>query len=268
MESEKKVGVTILAGIVCLAVLVLFISRSHLGLGGYRVHFMFRFVDSLKEDAPVLFGGGVRMGLVEKIEQQGSLVKVTCRILGGHQVARDAEVTIRTTGILGEKYVQVDSGDPTKGVLAADETLDGEDPGSLDRTLQRLEKLSDYLVPLLQDKNITNHLANILEHADQFTSDLSDMTASSKQDVKEAVANFHELSVRLKELTDDKNRKAVEASLQNLQQTLEKLNRVLSQVESKKGTLGAVVYDDEMAENLRQLLRDLKNHPWKLLWKK
>jgi hypothetical protein len=29
-----------------------------------------------------------------------------------------------------------------------------------------------------------------------------------------------------------------------------------------------MVYDDETAENLRELLRDLKRHPWKLLWKK
>jgi hypothetical protein len=32
--------------------------------------------------------------------------------------------------------------------------------------------------------------------------------------------------------------------------------------------VGVLVFDDETGENLRELLSDLKRHPWKLLWKK
>src|SRR3954468_3720972 len=141
ISAEKKVGMTILAGLASLFILVMFISRTHFGFKGYRVHFLFRFVDSLKADAPVLFGGGVRIGFVEKIAQDGDRVKVTCLITQGNTIPKDTDVTIHTTGILGEKYVQVNAGSSDHGVLADGGMLEGSDPGSLDRTLQRVEML-------------------------------------------------------------------------------------------------------------------------------
>ena len=53
-----------------------------------------------------------------------------------------------------------------------------------------------------------------------------------------------------------------------MRRDMEALDKVFSQINDKKGLVGALVYDEEAADNLRFLLRDLKNHPWKLLWKK
>jgi len=44
-----------------------------------------------------------------------------------------------TSGILGEKYVQIDAGNLAGGVLDPGALIAGIDPGSLDRTLQRVE---------------------------------------------------------------------------------------------------------------------------------
>ena len=45
-------------------------------------------------------------------------------------------------------------------------------------------------------------------------------------------------------------------------------DRLLSRIEAGDGTLGALNKDRQVYEDLRGLLSDLREHPWKVLWKK
>ena len=38
-------------------------------------------------------------------------------------------------------------------------------------------------------------------------------------------------------------------------------------LKSGKGTVGALLSDTEMYEDIKELVKDLKRHPWKFLWK-
>ena len=44
-------------------------------------------------------------------------------------------------------------------------------------------------------------------------------------------------------------------------------DRLLSEVEAGKGTLGLLARDPELYEDLKALVTDLKRHPWKVFWK-
>jgi phospholipid/cholesterol/gamma-HCH transport system substrate-binding protein len=33
-----------------------------------------------------------------------------------------------------------------------------------------------------------------------------------------------------------------------------------------EGTVGALLQDEEVYDDLKELIRDLKRHPWKLIW--
>ena len=69
-------------------------------------------------------------------------------------------------------------------------------------------------------------------------------------------------------MVTDKNRANLEKSLASLRSTMEKLDKVMAKVDKKEGALGALVYDEQMADDLRDIIKELKSHPWKLLWKK
>ena len=43
--------------------------------------------------------------------------------------------------------------------------------------------------------------------------------------------------------------------------------RTEEQVESGEGSIGAFLKDEELYDDLRELIRDLKHNPWKLIWK-
>lgn len=44
-------------------------------------------------------------------------------------------------------------------------------------------------------------------------------------------------------------------------------DRMLTKIEAGEGTLGKVIKDPQVYDDLRSLLSDLKSHPWKMLWK-
>jgi phospholipid/cholesterol/gamma-HCH transport system substrate-binding protein len=42
---------------------------------------------------------------------------------------------------------------------------------------------------------------------------------------------------------------------------------IVSRIARGEGSIGAFLKDDELYDNVREMLRDLKQHPWKVLWK-
>jgi phospholipid/cholesterol/gamma-HCH transport system substrate-binding protein len=43
--------------------------------------------------------------------------------------------------------------------------------------------------------------------------------------------------------------------------------KLLSDVKGGKGTVGALMTDERLYDDLQELLRDLKHNPWKLFWR-
>jgi phospholipid/cholesterol/gamma-HCH transport system substrate-binding protein len=282
LSRESKVGLTTLVGLAFLGALVVFLGRIRVSTAGYPIHVQFNYVDSLKVDAPVLYGGGVKIGTVDGVEVSEGKVRVSLHIDNKVSIPANSTFTIHTSGILGEKYVQVNAGDISTGSMPKGAVVTGKDPGSLDRTLQRIEALTDFLEPLLGDPKFKRGFAGTMENLNRITDELADLIKHSSGDIQASVRNLKELSAGLRAKVDDmkgiidnakgmvneENKQNLQRSLKNLDSTLGKLDKAMSMIDSKKGPMGAMIYDEESAQNLREILRDLKSHPWKLLWKK
>jgi phospholipid/cholesterol/gamma-HCH transport system substrate-binding protein len=68
--------------------------------------------------------------------------------------------------------------------------------------------------------------------------------------------------------------KQFRAAALRLAQTTEKLDsmatkadHLLKKLEAGEGTMGAMIQDKQVYDDLKSLLSDLKKHPWKMLWK-
>ena len=282
MSREARVGITAVAGLVAAAGLVVFLGQIHFTRPGYPLTVRFNYVDSLKVQAPVLYGGGVRIGEVDAISLDQGKVAVRLRIDKGVPIPQSTVISIYTSGILGEKYVQVGAGSLDAGILPEGAVVDGVDPGSLDRTLQQVEALTDFLQPLLADPKFRGGVQNLLKGMDKLTSDLGSMISENRTDVRASVVDLRALTRDLRaragelkpvihnagSLLNDANTQKVQRGINNMDDSLAKLDKVLTEIDSKKGTIGMLVFDEKTGENLRELLSDLKRHPWKLLWKK
>jgi phospholipid/cholesterol/gamma-HCH transport system substrate-binding protein len=61
--------------------------------------------------------------------------------------------------------------------------------------------------------------------------------------------------------------KEVNATLGVIQGVLSDAKSISETLKSGQGTIGALLTDREMYDDIREMMKDLKRHPWKFIWK-
>lgn len=117
MERTKLnlgVGIFMLLGILALGYLSIKLGRvSFLGGGGYVVTVDFPSVGGLKEGSTVEIAG-VEIGRVETIGLADYQARVTLRVNTDVQLQEDVIASIKTKGLIGEKYIRISPGGSEK----------------------------------------------------------------------------------------------------------------------------------------------------------
>lgn len=70
-----------------------------------------------------------------------------------------------------------------------------------------------------------------------------------------------------KMISDEKTKNSVSSTLENLSLVTGNLRDITSSVKDGKGTLGRILYDERLYDDLQGLTADLKANPWKLLYR-
>ncbi len=68
-------------------------------------------------------------------------------------------------------------------------------------------------------------------------------------------------------VNDEKNRDSLSATFENLSRMTGSLNDILLDIRGGKGTLGRLLQDERLYDDLHGLTADLKQNPWKLLYR-
>lgn len=112
-KLEFTVGVFMLIGILCLGYLSIKLGKMELiGGNNFRVIARFDSVSGLKPGARVELAG-VEIGSVERIglsNASGDQAEVTLRIREGIKVGDDVIASVRTSGIIGDKFIKLKPG--------------------------------------------------------------------------------------------------------------------------------------------------------------
>ncbi|MBC7173872.1 MAG: hypothetical protein H5U40_15635, partial [Polyangiaceae bacterium] len=107
---------------------------------------------------------------------------------------------------------------------------------NIDRTLATVQRDID---PILTDVRSATGKAD----------DLLDMIGPQQQ--QEVRSIIHQAS----EMTESINSTVVDAQ------------RIVSHIREGRGTVGAVLMDEELFDDIQEMVRDLKHNPWKLFWR-
>ncbi len=110
VDLELVVGLFLLVGIFALAYISIRLGKMEVfGLGGYTVYANFPTVGGLKEGAAVEIAG-VEVGRVQDISLANYRARVTMRINRDVKLQDDTIASIKTKGLIGEKYVRLSPG--------------------------------------------------------------------------------------------------------------------------------------------------------------
>jgi phospholipid/cholesterol/gamma-HCH transport system substrate-binding protein len=104
------VGTFMVVGILCLGYLSIKLGKLEvLGKSGYDVFAVFSDIGGLRVGAPVVIAG-VDVGSVESISLEDYEARVVLQINPGLKIFEDAIVSVKTRGLIGEKFIQISAG--------------------------------------------------------------------------------------------------------------------------------------------------------------
>jgi phospholipid/cholesterol/gamma-HCH transport system substrate-binding protein len=134
---ELGVGLFMVAGVVALAYLSVNLGRVDiLGQRGYVVYADFPSVGGLKSGAAVEIAG-VSVGRVQSIGLKDYQARVTLRIDPDVKLQTDAIVSIKTKGLIGEKFVLISPGGSDKIVPAGGRLTEVEAPVDIEELISK-----------------------------------------------------------------------------------------------------------------------------------
>lgn len=272
ISTEAKVGAFMLAAFAILVFMTMQLGEFKLGGGGgYTVWAEFDDVTGLKPNSPVEMAGIV-VGTVSDIQLAGTKAKVSIRLSDKVQLPSDSRIILRTRGMLGDRYLSVESGS-----AAAPRLKDGQRVSRVAASAD-LDQVMRKLGPVIEDvkaitaalrasvateaskRNLTETLANIREltaalktviadnqrnltriikNMESFTRDLAQVTGSNRQDLTEIIKSFRGASVQLA-------------------RSMTSLARVLEKVDSGRGTVGALVNERQTIDKINATLTSLQ----------
>ena len=231
---EIKVGAFVVSG---LALFIFFIfaigDLSTAFQPGYQLRVLFDSANGITDGSPVQYAG-VEVGKVQAVQivytknQTVPKVELQVRLPSRVSVRSDDEASISTFGLLGEKYLDIRPGPGLGGVLGQDGQIVGKPPVSTDQIIQRSNEV-------LTEFKETLHGLNSLVGSPEARVYIQE----TMQEARDATRNWKVLG--------------------------ERLNLAMTSIESGEGTLGRLLYDDELYQRMVVFIEDLRANPWKLL---
>ncbi len=115
-DLELAVGLFIIAGMVCLGYLSIKLGRLEIvGERGYEIYGVFSNVGGLKMGAAVEIAG-VTVGRVKNIKLDNYEARVALNLPTGLKIQEDAIASVKTRGLIGEKYIDITPGGSEKSI--------------------------------------------------------------------------------------------------------------------------------------------------------
>lgn len=192
LSNEVKTGIVV----VVAALLLLFLVYKVGGIKvekGYELNALFNYVSGLEEKAPVKLAG-VTIGEVKKVNHtydgDETKVSVTMLIKEIAKVRQDSKIRISTTGLIGEKYIEITGGLRGSPFVAPGATLAGIDPFQMEDLVEMGEKLAARLDSSMQD------LQRLMKNVDGVVVD-------NKEDIRTAIVNLKDTSENFREFSED-----------------------------------------------------------------
>jgi phospholipid/cholesterol/gamma-HCH transport system substrate-binding protein len=145
----------------------------------------------------------------------------------------------------------------------------------INRIVQNLEALSAEANTLTSHAR-TNYvdnpkIARTIDNIDKLTTDIQRDSGPMIKDAREAVANLNRASkivggeeeqAKLKKTIDEVAQLASRANA-----TAADAQSIVNHIKKGNGTVGALVMDEAIYDDVQEMVRDLKHNPWKFLWR-
>ncbi len=289
ITKEIKTAILVIASILLFIWGYSFLKGRDL-LTDYKIFYVqYDNVEGLATSAPVTINGLV-VGRVTSITLQPSgKLLVELQLKNEFPVSKSSIVNIYEPGLIGGKQIQIipnlqdttlaESGDMLRGGVVPGLTdLVGERLTPLQEKVEKMVVSADALLRNINTvldaktkENLKSSIANLNSTLIEFkgiSGNVNEMLAENKGKLNSSMANFDKASANFAKISDSIAKIELGRTVKSLENALGKVNTILADVESGKGSLGKLVNDPVLYNNLTKtsremelLLQDLRLNP-------
>lgn len=290
ITREIKTAILVIASILLFIWGYSFLKGRDL-LTNYRLFYVeYSNVEGLASSAPVTINGLV-VGKVNSITLQNTTGKliVELQIKSDFPISKSSVVTIYEPGLIGGKQIQIIPNLTDKSVAESGAFLQGGvKAGLTDLVAEKLTPLQEKVEKMVvsADSLLTNlnkvldaktkeNLRKSIENLNQTlvefhtaSKNINSILDDNKVKIGGIVTNLDKMSNDFSKISDSLSKANIGKTIKSLENTLSKVNGIMSDVQAGKGTMGKLMNDDAMYTNfnktskeLELLLQDLRLNP-------
>ena len=292
VSREVKSALLVLGGIALFIYGFSFLKGNSIFKKGKTIHSVYDEVEGLVSGAKVSING-LSVGKVSRIDFLPSTTKilVTMDVREELDISTESTAMLYETGLIGGKAIALIPLFDKNNILKDGDTLKTKvKPGLTELINRQIEPLQVKIESMLSsadslfagvsnvlDNDTQNNMKNTLENLSITTKNLNKASLAAleildinKEQLNSTFINVKETSDNLKSITDSISNAQISFTIREFTKTIEVLNNIVTAIDLGKGTLGKLINDESLYENLndasselQSLLSDLKNHPKK-----
>lgn len=275
-KTEIKVGVTVTMAVLLLIWVIGWAKNFSFNPERQIVKVKFSTVSGL-EVADMVTVNGVRKGFVEDIIVNRNSAFAILSFDKDVDLRADASFAISMLDLMGGKKVEVENG-VAKAKLDLTQTHEGEFIADIPLVMKIVGSFRDDVQSLLLkidvtlssinkylvDEDFNTQLRSALSNLAQVSQQLNGMIVENRSDFKSLISNTSELANEtkdfLKQNKDDissligKTEKLMVSS----DDLITKIDKIISDTESKKNNLGKILYDETLMNDLKATIQSVK----------
>lgn len=274
--SELKVGMLAIATMMSVIYMSMKVTSNQSGFGDYVTY------RTIVKDASGIFPktpikvAGINAGRIKKIELLDNNALITFEVLEKVAISKDAKLRIKTVGFLGDKYLEIIIGDDPENLKHLG-FIPSEEGGGMENIVRDIsEVMKDVKVlvktmreSLAADKNGQGGLKKIMKDMELMMASAKDSAVSMKniisgneQKINNMVSEFEKLAKNLSYQMDDSQKMSAMSDLRKILKNADKmmidLQTLVADIKSGKGTVGKLLVEDEIADEVQETLASVK----------
>jgi phospholipid/cholesterol/gamma-HCH transport system substrate-binding protein len=207
---------------------------------------------------------GINVGVIRDIKLENGEARVDMVLQGDIPLTKSARIEIRPNGILGDKNIEIISGDPRDPQMrSGEQILVVDDRASMDRLLSEVSKITKSLSSIAEniktglEGDADKPLGRIIHNIETLSGDLAEVTHGKRAQIAEIVDNIHSMSETLNTLVNDDSDEGLKASvkdalrgLRRLDSTMKNVDEISAKINKGEGTIGKLINDEKTVDNI------------------
>lgn len=266
--SELKVGMLALFALASVVFMSLKITSNQAGFGKYTEYqTVLDDATGIVEKTPIKVAG-INAGRIKRIRLQGNKALVEFEMMDDIKMTPNSRLNVKSVGFLGDKYLDIDLGEPTPQRLEEGSLVPSEVAGGLDSIgkdagamIKEIKEVAILIKESLKEADGSNRLEKITGNIKDLTASLKRVMEKNEGKVDEIVENIKLMTEQLQYETDRLQKDSLMADLTKIGPILDKTDKavtdlkdIIADVKDGKGTVGKLLRDDAVVDQVSQTL--------------